>query len=556
MKFTTAADKMYRRSILTILAGMLMVFCGLSNGQEDMAEDMVIRTVMVTDAVSASQFFNDRNWIPSDGSASEIIDLASYFRLFQEWAGIPVTGELDQTTMDKMNSPKCGNPDFGTSGHQISARRKRFTTLGRTWPQNHLTWYLEGTTTDLSRNVIRSELAMAFQYWADVSSLTFEEVFTPNADILVNFYRLEHGDGNSFDGPGSVLAHAFSPGFGRGGDMHFDDDETFTASTGINLQQVAVHEIGHSLGLGHSSDQSAIMAAFYAYRQNFALGNDDIAGIQSLYGPPTSNPVTRPPVTQPRTTAPTTTAPTPPRTLPRISCNGEFDASVESFDGNVYFFQGDMVFKVQRDFTIAPGFPTQISAELPGAPDYIDAAFLWVVASNQKYLYVFKGNFYWRFFNGIPSAGYPRQISLWGIPGNIDGAFRWPGNRRIYFFKDDKYYRYNTMSYRIDNGYPQPLSRWNNVAHPISSVLDWEDNTYFFTGQYYQIFFNSQFSAASPAPTAQAWLGCETEGLRVGTTMSPTDDDDDDDNTGLSNVPSLFVIFVTSVLGTWLHISS
>lgn len=75
----------------------------------------------------------------------------------------PHTGELDQTTMDKMNSPKCGNPDFGTSGHQISARRKRFTTLGRTWPQNHLTWYLEGTTTDLSRNVIRSELAMAFQ---------------------------------------------------------------------------------------------------------------------------------------------------------------------------------------------------------------------------------------------------------------------------------------------------------------------------------------------------------------------------------------------------------
>lgn len=53
-------------------------------------------------------------------------------------------------------------------------------------------------------------------------------------------------------------------------------------------------------------------------------------------------------------------------------------------------FSGDMVFKVQRDFTIAPGFPTQISAELPGAPDYIDAAFLWVVASNQKYLYVFK----------------------------------------------------------------------------------------------------------------------------------------------------------------------
>lgn len=67
---------------------------------------------------------------------------------------------------------------------------------------------------------------------------------------------------------------------------------------------------------------------------------NSISFLCSNAGPPTSNPVTRPPVTQPRTTAPTTTAPTPPRTLPRISCNGEFDASVESFDGNVYFFQG------------------------------------------------------------------------------------------------------------------------------------------------------------------------------------------------------------------------
>jgi len=38
------------------------------------------------------------------------------------------------------------------------------------------------------------------------------------------------------------------------GDAHFDDDERFTTRTrdGINLDWVAVHEFGHSLGLKHS----------------------------------------------------------------------------------------------------------------------------------------------------------------------------------------------------------------------------------------------------------------------------------------------------------------
>jgi hypothetical protein len=159
-------------------------------------------------------------------------------------------------------------------------------TAGTPWDKTLLTFSFR--TTDLPAQYKRA-VRDAFATWESASLLNFVDNATASADIEVLWGSGAHGDDYPFDGPGGVLAHAFYPqayGHPSEGDIHFDGSEMWSIAghEDVDVYTVALHEIGHALGLAHSEDPDAIMYPFYTGPRS-ELGTDDIEGILSLYAP-------------------------------------------------------------------------------------------------------------------------------------------------------------------------------------------------------------------------------------------------------------------------------
>ncbi|XP_046605377.1 72 kDa type IV collagenase-like [Neodiprion virginianus] len=166
-------------------------------------------------------------------------------------------------------------------------RSKRYTLQGTKWMHKNLTYRINNYPENLNKTDVDNEIARAFAVWSNYTDLKFA-IGSGKVDIDISFHRGDHGSNcEPFRGTSQMTAHAFYPGTRFTGDAHFDLSRNWTIrnNSGIDLFQTAVHEFGHSLGLDHSNFQTAAMwPIIRSYSPNYQLDNDDITGIQKIYG--------------------------------------------------------------------------------------------------------------------------------------------------------------------------------------------------------------------------------------------------------------------------------
>jgi predicted Zn-dependent protease len=166
-------------------------------------------------------------------------------------------------------------------------------------PGSTVTWYYSGTSSAVFAQQLASgyaapdlfpaEIRAAFSRWDDFGGIRFQEVSSAAAANVVIGW-------SNIDGPYNVLAqasysywtttHLFAPPVY----ITFDSSESYNPSSGSErlssgtgtFYAIALHEIGHAIGIDHYSGGQAIMNPYISSLND--LTASDIAAVQALYG--------------------------------------------------------------------------------------------------------------------------------------------------------------------------------------------------------------------------------------------------------------------------------
>lgn len=152
-------------------------------------------------------------------------------------------------------------------------RGLEYRVLGTCYADRRLRWCMGPVPAGLDTSAVLGVMRRAFDAWGAASAYSFGQVScAENPDLRLAF--------TARDGRGGVLASANPP---RGGGIFFDQAEEWATrednrDARRDLFTVALHEIGHAIGMDHTVDSRAVMFPYVTVVRR-SLNRDDVRGI-------------------------------------------------------------------------------------------------------------------------------------------------------------------------------------------------------------------------------------------------------------------------------------
>uniref|UniRef100_H2ZLQ5 Peptidase metallopeptidase domain-containing protein n=1 Tax=Ciona savignyi TaxID=51511 RepID=H2ZLQ5_CIOSA len=419
---------------------------------------------------------------------------------------------------------------------------------GLAFPGRTITWRLVGellwpssNNQFMTSNEVWFTVKLAFRMWSEILPRNFlEDTVSPvsEVDILLGFGTNRHNRCPvPFTTQGQFIqeyAHAWPL---PQAEIHFNDRQPYTRSSSnypISLLKVAIHEIGHTLGLPHSDDRMSIMNPYYkpiqGSKDTDELRTSDRNSIQNIYGSCElpfdvafdwvrreraedgvyrwkynsyffrrqwywlyENRHHRPRYGDPKLTAH--------HWLGIMQINDQhrkIDGIVHvrelnSPEGPTFFFKGDIFLEYDNDRSRAKirdsagnRYPRRIKDGFPGVPYPIDTVFY---KADERIIYFFKNNLVYKFHWPSKRVVDVKTVSTtfpgWGgaapLPSNIDSAYYSYTSQAYFFFKGAYFWkmagnqeRYLNRRIRIPNNSVGPRRRTSSTWRDICDVGETE----------------------------------------------------------------------------------
>ena len=183
----------------------------------------------------------------------------------------------------------------------VTNETRAYTVSGPTWSQRPVSYFVNSANLDLPASAVEAAVRAGADTWHTQTNASFSFEFAGQSTLTTTTYDAVNLVVFRNASSGSAIATTYWWSNSSGivdADIVFWDEafQFFSGSTGCSsgfyIEDVAAHEFGHALGLGHSTSPNATMYPSVAAcdTRNRTLDADDIAGVVALYPPSATAP--------------------------------------------------------------------------------------------------------------------------------------------------------------------------------------------------------------------------------------------------------------------------